>query len=246
MTRYAGKDDVLKLLKISDNDSNRIYDFISVKAILSPSKQLAMANNSFAYDRRYEKILALRTELLMRRQPMEQAYMMAILSPCAGEGRSQLAAELAMAFAKMKKPTLLVDADFRRPKQHSLFTMTNQSGVAQLTDTSETQDLDLYGVEGLPEMMVMNTGRILDNPLEWLLSEDFASMIESFRDNFEFVIIDTPPVSKYSDALVIANLVRNVITLYRAKRTSYRHLRSMLRQLSTTKSQILGGVINHF
>ncbi|MBI1424899.1 MAG: polysaccharide biosynthesis tyrosine autokinase [Gammaproteobacteria bacterium] len=244
MKMYAANDGSLRLNKNDSHETESSYDFIPIKGMLIPSQQLAMANSSYAYDRRYEKVLALRTELLMRRQSTEQAYMMAILSACAGEGRSQLAAELAIAFAKMNRPTLLIDADFRRPKQHVLFSTDNHSGLSQVKESDETPDL--FGVKDLPQMLVMTTGEIPDNPLELLLSEKFALMIEYLRDNFEFVVIDTPPVSKFSDGLVIANLVSNVITLSRAKHTSYRHMRDMLRRLSATNSQILGGVINHF
>ena len=66
------------------------------------------------------------------------------------------------------------------------------------------------------------------------------------RDNFDYVIFDTAPVNKYADGLVIANLIKNVITITRAKHTSYKSIRDMLRKLSASNANLLGGIINHF
>ena len=71
-------------------------------------------------------------------------------------------------------------------------------------------------------------------------------MIEDWRDNFEFVVIDTAPVMHFSDGLAVANFVGRVLTLSRAQHTSYRAMQDMLRRLAATRSQILGAVISHF
>ena len=242
MKMYVANQGSDKILENDIHEMESVYDFISVKDTLVPSRRLAMAYSHF--DQRSEKILALRTELLMRRKSADNSYMIAMLSPGAGEGRSQLAAELAIAFARTNRSTLLVDADFRNPQQHVLFGADNSVGLAQAIESDKMPDL--HGVENLPQLLLMTAGAIPDNPLELLSSDKFAMLIEYMRDNFEFVIFDTPPVTKFSDGLVIADLIRNVLTLSRAKHTSYKHMREMLRRLSITNSQILGGVINHF
>lgn len=244
MKMYVANKGPNKIIKSDDHEMESIYDFISVKETLVPSKQLVIAHGAYASDRRSEEIMALRTELLMRRKSDDRAFMMAVLSPCAGEGRSQLAAELAIAFAKMNRPTLLVDADFRNPQQHNLFSADNSGGLSRAIESDHIPDL--LGVENLPQLLVMTAGEIPENPLELLSSDKFAMMIEYMRDNFEFVIIDTPPVAKYSDGLIIANLVKDVLALSRANHTPYKKMRIMLRRLSVTNSQILGGVINRF
>lgn len=244
MKMYVANHGSDRIIESDNNELESTYDFIPVKDILVPSPQLAIAHSTDAFDQRCEKILALRTELVMRCNSTDGASMIAVLSPGTGEGRSQLAAELAIAFARMNRPTLLVDADFRNPKQHVLFGANNEGGLSQVIESDGTPDL--YGVENLPELLVMMAGEIPENPLELLSSHKFALMIEYMRENFEFVIFDTPPVSKFSDALVIANLIRNVLMLTRAEHTHYKNLRDMLRRLTITNSQILGGVINHF
>jgi receptor protein-tyrosine kinase len=71
-------------------------------------------------------------------------------------------------------------------------------------------------------------------------------MVEDWRDNFEFVVIDTAPVKQFSDALAVASFVGRVLTLSRAQHTPYKDMQDMLRRLAATRSQILGAVISHF
>ena len=220
-----------------------VYDLISVKNdMVLPSKNLAIAHG--IDDQRSEKILALRTELMMRRKSEDDTYTIAMLSPCAGEGRSQLAAELAIAFARLNRPTLLLDADLRNPQQHVLFNADNSNGLSQAIESDGVPDF--HSVKNLPKLVVVTAGEIPDKPLELLSSQKFALMMEYIRNNFEYVIIDTAPVTKYSDGLVIANMIRNVLAVSRAKHTSYRSMRDMIRRLMITNSHIVGGVINRF
>jgi len=209
---------------------------------LKPGDGLIMAHDP--YDPRCEKIRALRTELMLRRELTDRADIVALLSPCAGEGRSLLAAELAIAFAQTGRPTLLVDADLRRPQQHTLFGTDNRQGLSEAIEYDVTPLL--HTVQGLPRMSVLTAGAVPSNPLELLSSRGFASMIESWRSNFEFVVIDTAPITQFSDGLAVARLVGRVLALSRAQHTPYKDMQDMLRRLAATRSQILGAVISHF
>jgi receptor protein-tyrosine kinase len=213
-----------------------------IEQMAKPGDRLIMAHDP--YDPRCEKIRALRTELLLRRELNDRADIVALLSPCAGEGRSLLAADLAIAFAQTGRPTLLVDADLRRPQQHLLFGTDNRQGLSQAIEY-EVSPL-LHTVQGLPRMSVLTAGAVPANPLELLSSRGFASMIEDWRNNFEFVVIDTAPIKHFSDGLAVARLVGRVLALSRAQHTPYKDMQDMLRRLAATRSQILGAVISHF
>jgi protein-tyrosine kinase len=217
-------------------------EITAIERPVEPDERLIMAHDPL--DPRCERIRALRTELLLRREPSDRADIVALLSPCAGEGRSLLAAELAIAFAQTGRPTLLVDADLRRPHQHLLFGTDNRQGLSQaIADGGEPY---FHAVRGLPRMSVLTAGPVPSNPLELLSGSGFAAMVESWRDNFEFVVIDTAPVMRYSDGLAVANVVGRVLALSRAQHTPYKHMQDMLRRLAATRSQILGAVISHF
>ena len=214
----------------------------ALELAVKPDDLLLVAHDPF--DPRCEKVRALRTELMLRRGPTVRADLLMLVSPCRGEGRSLLAAELAIAFAQTGRPTLLVDADLRHPRQHALFGADNMVGLSQAIDAGVAPHL--YPVQGLPRMSLLMAGPVPSNPLEMLSSETFASLVEEWRRNFDFVVFDTPPMQPYSDALAVASLVGRVLALSRAQHTPAKEMRDMLRRLSITRSQILGTVISHF
>ncbi len=209
---------------------------------VSPGPQLQVA-----FDKgnpRNEKMRALRTELLLLNETSNSANLMAILSPGSGEGRSQLCAELAISFAQLGRRTLLVDADMRTPNQHALFGSSNEFGLAQAI--SQNTKPYLHPVRGLQHMYLLCAGIIPSNPLELLSDGRYEKLMTEWRSAYEFVIIDTPPVSLYADALAVATMVGRVLILSRAKMTSYKNTGEMMRRLKATRAQVLGGVINHF
>ena len=196
------------------------------------------------YDPRNEQIRALRTELLLRHESDNHANMIAVLSPCAEEGRTQLAAELAITFAQLGRPTLLVDADLRRPKQHVLFNTNNSRGLSQSLAREEAPFFQT--VQGLPALILLTAGAPAPNALELLSDHFFESLISEWRNTFQFVILDTPPVGRYADGLAVATIAGRILSLSRAKHTPYKDTRNMMRRLAATQSRILGAVINHF
>ena len=208
----------------------------------APDDRLIMAHDPL--DPRCETMRALRTELLLRRESVDRASIVALLSPNPGEGRSLMAAELAIAFAQTGRPTLLVDADLRRPQQHQLFGAANRHGLAQALAQGEVPLLQ--PVHGLPQMSLLTAGLVPGDPLELLSGRRFAALLDGWRTEFEFVVIDTAPVGLYADGLAVASLVGRVLALSRARHTSSRDLQDMLRRLAATRSRILGAVISHF
>ncbi len=209
---------------------------------IKPGPQLILAHD--ADNPRSEKIRALRTELLLLSEASNGANTITLLSACAGEGRSQLAAELAISFSQLGRRTLMVDADLRKPNQHILFGSTNLSGLADAITLN--QKPVLHPVDGLPQLSLLTSGSNPSNPLELLSDGRFEKMLQDWRNSYEFVVLDTPPVSNYADGLAIATLAGRVVILSRGQHTSFREMRALLRRLATTQSQILGAVINNF
>jgi receptor protein-tyrosine kinase len=214
----------------------------AVNHLTQPDPRLTMAHDPT--HPRCERVRALRTELLLRREPFDRTDIVALLSPCACEGRSLLAADLAIAFAQTGRSTLLVDADLRHPQQHVYFGTDNRQGLSQAIEQGTVPQLQT--VRSVPRLAMLAAGVLPSNPLELLSSRAFALMVEGWREQFQFVVIDTPPVKQYSDGLAVASLVGRVLALSRAQHTPYRDLQDMLRRLAATRSQVLGAVISHF
>ena len=209
---------------------------------VTPGPRLILAHDSD--NPRSERLRALRTELLLMHDAGQAANMVAMVGSDSGEGRSQLCGELAISFAQLGRRTLLVDADLRRPSQHLLFGSTNDHGLSDAIPRSEKPYY--HPVEGLPTMHLLTSGPIPRNPLELLSDGRFSSLVNEWRNSYEFVVFDTPPVSKCADALAVATTTARALVLSRAKHTTYASTKALMRRLDSTQSRLLGAVINHF
>jgi receptor protein-tyrosine kinase len=192
-----------------------------------------------------EQIRALRTELLLLNSTSHHGDLIVVLSPCRGEGRTQLCAELAIAFSQLGQRTLLVDADLRRPRIQALFESTSPyDGLGEaLTSGGIPQ---LLSVEKLPHLSVMMAGASVPNPLELLTNGHFQRQASDWRKKFSTIIFDTPPVTEFADGLAIASLAEQVVVVSRSNSTPHRNMKEMLRRMGGTRSRIVGAVINSF
>jgi len=197
-----------------------------------------------AQDPRAEQVRTLRAELQLRRAPGMQGDIVALLSPGAGEGRSQLAAELAIAFAEVGHATLLVDANLRRPRQHTLFGLAAGPGLAEAIEGPQWPAF--RAVDGLPGLALLTAGETRHDPLELLCSPRLALLVSDWRDTFDQVVIDTPPAGAFVDALAVASVAGRVLVLSRARHTPSQQLHDLFVRLGTVRAQVLGAVISHF
>jgi receptor protein-tyrosine kinase len=191
-----------------------------------------------------ENVRLLRTEVLLRHSAQHGAVAFAVVGASAAEGRSVLAAELALSLAQLGRSTLLIDADMRRPRQHILFGTDLRDGLAQ--SIVRGHPTSLFGVAGYPSLSLMTAGTCPANPIELLSDGHFESLMITLRNSYDFIVVDTPPCGDYADGLVVATVIGHVLTIHRAEHTSYKAARSMMRQLASARAQILGGVLNHF
>jgi receptor protein-tyrosine kinase len=209
---------------------------------VKPSPKLIIAHDS--ENPRSERLRALRTELLLMHETGRGANIVAVLSSGSGEGRSQLCGELAISFAQLGRRTLLVDADMRKPQQHVLFGSTNLHGLSQAIALNEKPYF--HPVDGLPFMHLLTAGPIPPNPLELLSDGRFSNLVTDWRNAYEFIVLDTPPVAQCADGLAVATMAARALVLSRAQHTTYKSTRALLRRLENTQSRLLGAVINHF
>ncbi|MGD9842289.1 MAG: CpsD/CapB family tyrosine-protein kinase [Steroidobacteraceae bacterium] len=213
------------------------------QAVATPSKKLGVAYDPYSIHG--EKVRALRTELLLRNDPKNQGVILAIVGANPNEGRSQLVAELAIAFAQANKRTLLIDCNMRQPQQHVLFDCNNSSGLSDAISHVGSKPY-YYSVAALPHLFLLTSGSTQSNPLELLSQSSFSTLMSGWERSFEYVLLDTPPVSLYSDALAIAAIAGNVVLVSRAKHSSLSDCKGMMRRLAATQSIVVGAVINRF
>jgi protein-tyrosine kinase len=192
-----------------------------------------------------EQIRTLRTQILLLTEASRGASMLAVVSPHVGDGRSRLAAELAISFAQMGNRTLLVDADMRRSGLQKLFNYDGNDGLADAIISDSVPQL--HPVKDMPQLHFLPAGSAgSSNPLELLSDSRLVKIINQWRRDQTFVVIDTPPIADYADAVAVAKIAGRVLMLSRAKHTKFKDLRDAMRRLAVSQSRVLGAVINHF
>ena len=217
---------------------------IALRSPCKPSRELLVAHMpGHAYS---ERMRHLRTELMLRHTPgRAECLALALISPAREEGRTVLAAELALTFSQLGRRTLLIDGDMRRPRQHQLFQIPQQDGLSRLI--SEFTPQALLRVEGFPALHVLTAGHAVEqNPSELFSDGRFDALIRKFRELFDFIVVDTPGFTEFTDARVISTVIGNVVTVNRAGHTSLRASREMLAQLKPSGASVMGAVLSDF
>jgi len=210
---------------------------------VQPSVALAYAHDTGSL--RSEKLRGLRTELLFRLGSRQGAATFAIIGAHQGEGRSQLCAELALAFSQLAGRTLLVDANLRNPKLDKFFLGASaDTGLAEVL-LGKTNTLPLHRVVG-HNLILLTAGSPPPSPVDLLSGTQFRRLVADWSRSYDYVLIDTPPVNLYSDGIVVANAARNIVLVTRRNQTSYAEVTELRRRLDATQTRIIGAVLNDF
>lgn len=211
---------------------------------VQPGPALAYAHNSGSL--RSEKLRSLRTELLMRLGTHQGAAAFAILGARPGEGRSQLCAELALAFAQLAGKTLLVDANLRKPTLDKLFIgARSDRGLTEVL-LGKTHTLPLHRVMGPQHLALLTAGTPPSNPVDLLSGAPFERLVNDWSRTYDYVLIDTAPTALRSDGIVVANAIRNVVLVAHRNKTSYAQVTELKRRLDSADARIIGAVLNDF
>ena len=210
----------------------------------SISSELVVAYEPF--HPRAEELRALRTQLLIRwSKAGVRRRMLAVVSPGASEGRSYVAANLAVVFSQLGERTLLIDADLRTPRQHRIFNLPDRIGLSAIlsrrADRSAVVPISEFGT-----LSLLPAGARPPNPQELLLRPSLAALLEELQAEFDVIIFDTPPAKLYADAQSLAFRAGSVMVLARKDHTSLADTASVIRELSDTGARIVGTVFNAF
>jgi len=238
----AGGDGIMEraIRRLSDRRDVVVWEGEPVQ----PGPELGYAHDSGSA--RAEMLRSLRTELLMRLGTHQGAAAFAIVGSRPGEGRSQLCAELALTFAQLAGKTLLVDANLRRPRLNELFIGARPNlGLTEVL-LGKTHAMPLHRVVGPEHLALLTAGTPPANPVDLLSGVQFERLLRDWQRTYNYVLIDTPPTSLRSDAIVIANVVRNVVLVTRRNKTSYAEVSELRRRLDSTDARIVGAVLNDF
>jgi capsular exopolysaccharide synthesis family protein len=173
----------------------------------------------------------------------EDHRVLQVTSPNKGDGKTTLAANLAVSMAQSGKTVLLVDADCRRPRVHKVFGLGDEVGLVSVIEAQATVE-EAVRPTGVANLTVLPCGPRPGNPAELLTSPRFGALLEELRGRYDFVLLDTPPLLAVSDPAVVAPQVDGVLLNIRVTKNSRPAAERAKEILLTLGAKIIGVVVN--
>jgi len=193
-----------------------------------------------------EHLRGLRSQLMLRWfEPDADRNVLAIVSPGGGEGRSFIAANLAIVFSQLGKSTLLVDANLRAPRQQEFFKVNTGGGLSNYLAGRAGLE-SIIRIPSLPGLSVLPAGAVPPNPQELIGRPVFADLLQSLGGEFDVVIVDTPSASEYAEAQIIATETSAALIVLRKNYTSLSRTVELARRFQQTGTAVVGSVLNDF
>ncbi len=170
---------------------------------------------------------------------------LAVISPGRDEGRSFIAANLAVAFSQLGRRTLLIDADMRNASQHRLFGVANRAGLsAMLSGRCGTEAVQ--PILAFPGLHVLTAGVKPPNPPELLAQEVFPESLRQLGMHFQVILLDTPAAAETGDAQTVAMRAGAAFMVVRKHATHIALARAVARNCSEASVAMVGTVVNDF
>ncbi len=205
------------------------------------SQELVAAYQPFSAQ--VEALRAVRGQLMLR-WFIDVHKTLAVVSPSRGEGRSYIAANLAIVFSQLGERTLLIDADLRHPRQQALFKLQGGYGLSDMLAGRS----DLTAVTRIPafrDLSILPAGTVPPNPVE-LISRGLKSCLHQLQTQFDVILIDAPSAELGIDAQIIASNCGGALLVARQHKTRLNDLECLKEALQDTGSQCLGVVLTDF
>jgi polysaccharide biosynthesis transport protein len=165
-----------------------------------------------------------------------------ITSPARGDGKSEIAANLAVSLARAGKQVILVDANLRRPRIAALFGLPEDEGLSNLLD-APGQGVAPHAIDAVPGLAVVPAGPVTANSSEILGSQQMYRLIQEYKAQADVVIFDSPPLL-YSDALVLAPQVDGVLLAVNSGTTGRENTTDAVESLRLVGAHLIGTVLN--
>lgn len=185
----------------------------------------------------------LRTNILFALPDEQKCRVVGVTSSCSGEGKSTTALNLAYMLAEANEQVLLIEADMRLPTIAKRLDLNVAPGLSNVLAGLQ----DLFGAlqkSGIQEnLYFISAGDIPPNPSELLGSKSMAALMEALSGSFDFVILDLPPVTEVSDALVASKVADGMVVVVRQNYANRRALADTMQQLNYAEAKVLGFVM---
>ncbi len=191
---------------------------------------------------------SLRTNLMMKLEQGgvgERTPVVMLTSGTTQEGKSLTSANLSVTIAQADKRVLVIDADMRRPTTHKNFALDRSIGLSGVLAGNQDRAAAVQATD-IPNLFILPAGPIPSNPAELLGKESLTNLLDWAREEFDFVIVDSPPVVPVTDPAVLSRVVDGVILVIRSGKSHRRELSEALSRLKHADAHLLGVVLNDY
>ncbi|MGH9948366.1 MAG: GumC family protein [Pyrinomonadaceae bacterium] len=170
-----------------------------------------------------------------------------ITSSLPSEGKTTTATNTAISLAQTGAKVLIIDADMRRPRLHSVFNVNNREGLSTVlsSELSREQIMGIVNYDERTKVSVLTSGPIPPNPAELVGSQQMVRLLKTLQDEFTHVVIDSPPITSFTDGVLVASLVDGVILVVHSGKSSRQVVRRARQLLLDVRAKVLGVVLNN-
>jgi capsular exopolysaccharide synthesis family protein len=190
----------------------------------------------------FESFRALRTSLIFS-NAVQRLKSIVVTSAAAGDGKSTTSTNLAAAFAQQGMKVLVMDCDLRRGRLHAGFDFERSPGLMEVV-VGECTLAEAIHPTPVPNLFLLSAGKQPPNPTELLGSDPVRKILLQLTNDFDLLVIDTPPVLAAADAAVLSSVVDGVIMVVRVGVTDRRAAKRSLERLQIVGARVLGTVLN--
>ncbi|HOI44087.1 MAG TPA: polysaccharide biosynthesis tyrosine autokinase [Candidatus Aminicenantes bacterium] len=169
---------------------------------------------------------------------------LAVSSPLPQEGKTATISNLAVSFAQADKQVLVIDADLRKPRLHAIFNIDNLNGLTDYLNGNIEIDESIKRIQKIPNLFLLNAGSVPPNPLELLGSEKMTYLVEYFKQFFDYILFDTPPLLPFSDAIILGQKIDGVILVAWGNKTPREALQQAKDKLDAHEIKCVGVILN--
>ena len=162
-----------------------------------------------------------------------------------GEGKTTVLANLATTFANLEKKVLILDGDLRNPGVHKIFEVSNDCGLTDVLLENKTFEECVYCTD-TKNLHVLTCGAIPPNPSEMLASNKMTEFVNSLKDRYDYIFIDTPPIGVVTDAGIVSTYSDGCVFVVGAKEVEIEMVKISIERLDKVGANILGSILNKF
>jgi succinoglycan biosynthesis transport protein ExoP len=193
-----------------------------------------------------ESYRQLRTSVLLS-SPGGAPQTLLVTSSQPGEGKTTTVVNTAMTLAQTGAKVVIIDADMRRPRIHTIFGLDNTNGLSNILASrmTDAETLALVQQDKESGLYVLPSGRIPPNPAELLGSDQIRSLMKALESNFTHVVIDSPPIASFTDGVLLSSLADGVLLVVHGGAASRHIVRRARQLLADVGAKISGVVLNN-